>query len=499
MNIQSILVTNIRPSPSNPRKTFRGVDELAQDLKARGVKMPLRVRPVGMGAENFELVCGERRWRAAQKAALKELPCIVETMTDAEALELMLVELAQTEGVHPVEEAQAYEELHKKHGLSVDEIAARVKKTHGHVGRVMKLCELAPEAKKAALDGWLPPQHAFLVARIPDRALQAKAVKRIAGDKDHDPGPLREAQRIVQDEFMLTLKNAGWNLTDETLVPAAGSCAKCPKRSGNQRELFGDVASNDVCTDIACFKGKQDAHWKLKVKKAEQTGQVVLDEKKSKEVFDSYNSAIRYDAKFVDAGGHQWTGDKNVPVKSLVGKDAPTVLARAPNGQIRELVPKAEVEKAIGAMSKAKGKPEKKQPSQETQLRKKLELRKKVVALAVGPFIRAAKVQILPVLRSLVADAYRYRGDDKTVAKILLTFNATKKGMGELLTIEDCAAALFAEALPGAWGSAWSSGYSTPFEDACKLLGIDLKKLEKQAQAEKPRPATTKPAKSKKK
>src|SRR2546421_543324 len=108
---------HIKPSPSNPRKTFSGIDELAEDFKVRGVLQPVQLRP--LGADRFELVFGERRWRAAKAAKLEALPAFVREMGDQEVLELQLIENSKRSDIHPMEEGEGYQQLHEKHGLSV--------------------------------------------------------------------------------------------------------------------------------------------------------------------------------------------------------------------------------------------------------------------------------------------------------------------------------------------------------------------------------------------
>jgi ParB/RepB/Spo0J family partition protein len=351
LEIDHIPLGDIRPSPSNPRKTFKGLEALAEDLKLRGILQPLRVRPVDSG---YEIVFGERRWRAAGLAKLKAAPCIVEEMSDAAALELMLVELAQTEDVHPVEEAEAYRELHEKHGLSIEDIAARVGKSKGTVYARLKLCSLPEAARAAALSGDLPASHALLIARIPGAERQAEATKGILAGYGDGCMSFREAADFVQEKFMLRLENAPFGLTEK--LTDAGPCSTCAMRTGNQVELFSDVKSADVCTKPDCYEEKVQAVWQLKVKKAEKAGQKVLTEEEAAKTFNDYG--VKYGSGFRSLDEEEWIGGETKTVADLLPKKVPTVLARNPKtGEIVELVDEQLVKKAVEKLRPAAPKP----------------------------------------------------------------------------------------------------------------------------------------------
>lgn len=332
----------IDASPSNPRKTFAGIGELAEDVKLRGVLQPILLRPKG---ERFEIVFGERRWRACKTAKLEAVPAFVREMTDEEALEVQLVENSKREDIHPLEEADGYRVLHEKYKRSVEEIAAKVGKSRSAVYERIKLCAPVPAAREAFLGGKLSASTALLVARIPDKELQAKATKDLVSGNGGDPMPYRAAVDFVQRAYMLQLRDAPFSTAAVDLVPKAGACTTCPKRTGNQAELFADVKSPDVCTDPGCYKEKVDALWQIRVSQAKETGQEVLDEKKSKEIFKyghlDYASGLR------DLQDEEWVDGKSKKVKAIVGKEVQPILARDQHGRIRELVKRDVVQKAI--------------------------------------------------------------------------------------------------------------------------------------------------------
>lgn len=343
LRVEYLRVDGIRPSPFNPRKTFRGVAELAESIKSNGIKVPLRVRPIEGAEAHFELVFGERRWRAAKAADLDEVPAIIEAMTDAQARMLMLVELAQTDDVHPVEEAEVFRQLHEDDKLSVEEIAAKINKSESHVRGRIKLCDLAEPVKKAALAGELPATHALLIARVPAK-LQVEALKAII--EDGTAIPYREAVALVHRKFMLALAGAPFDITDPKLVSAAGACNACPKRTGNQPELFADVKGPDVCTDTICFGKKVAAAAEVKLKAQEDSGRQVLRGGKAASLFrENYNGekVLDHNAKLVPLKtGEQYVPDRGyVDVAAAVKKDAKIkviAVAHPDTGEVIELV-----------------------------------------------------------------------------------------------------------------------------------------------------------------
>lgn len=158
-SLASIPVAAISPHPDQPRTRFdeAALDELAGSIASRGVIQPIIVRPVDGG---FQLVAGERRWRAAQKAQLHEIPALIRDLTDRDAAALALIENIQREDLGPVEEARAYRRLAESEGLTQAEIAAMVEKSRSHIANLLRLLTL-PEPVIAHLEaGRLTMGHA---------------------------------------------------------------------------------------------------------------------------------------------------------------------------------------------------------------------------------------------------------------------------------------------------------------------------------------------------
>ena len=256
----------IRPSSTNPRKRFdeNGLSELAISIKEQGVAQPILVRPIERVEGSifyFEIVAGERRYRASGLAGMATIPALIRELTDAQALEIQVIENLQRSDLHPLEEAEGYEQLMKMHNMTADDLAAKVGKSKAFIYARLKLLALVPEAREAFYEGKLTPSTAILIARIPVKQLQAQAVIDIT-EPDHDDEPLstRAAAEYIQEEYMLQLKAAPFDTISIELVPAAGACTTCPKRTGNQPELFADIESKDTCTDPQCFALKRDAN-----------------------------------------------------------------------------------------------------------------------------------------------------------------------------------------------------------------------------------------------
>jgi ParB/RepB/Spo0J family partition protein len=269
MTTHTIATDAIVASKTNPRKHFdkEALQELAESIGKHGVLQPILVRPNGSEG-TYELVAGERRWRAAKIAQLDRIPATVRELADAEVLEIQVVENLQRADLHPLEEAEGYEALMKcQHAdgraYTADEIAAKVGKSRSYVYQRLKLTSLTPKAREAFYAGELDASRALLVARVPAH-LQAEALEALSPD-DYQP-TLREARDLIRRDFMLDLKKPPFDVTKlyfagkATAQPIGPACADCPKRTGNQPQLFEDVKSGDICTDPACFRAKTAAH-----------------------------------------------------------------------------------------------------------------------------------------------------------------------------------------------------------------------------------------------
>ena len=175
--VREIEIGRIRPNPNQPRIMFaeESIDELADSIAQRGVLQPILLRPHGDG-EGFEIVAGERRWRAAQRARLHTIPAIVREIDESTTAELALIENIQREDLNAIEEAEGYRQLIERHGHTHDDVAKLVHKSRSHVANLVRLLELPEFVRQSLLKGDISMGHARAVATAPDPSALAKEV-----------------------------------------------------------------------------------------------------------------------------------------------------------------------------------------------------------------------------------------------------------------------------------------------------------------------------------
>jgi len=169
-------VSQIEPHPDQPRRHFdeAALNELAASIAARGVIQPVVVRP--LGGNRYQLVAGERRWRASQRARIHEIPALVRQLDDREVTALALIENLQREDLNPVEEARAYQKLAERDGLTQQDIANFVDKSRSHVANIMRLLGLPEDVLGMIERDELSMGHARALATLPDPAAAAREV-----------------------------------------------------------------------------------------------------------------------------------------------------------------------------------------------------------------------------------------------------------------------------------------------------------------------------------
>lgn len=289
VTVASLPINQIVASPSNPRKHFDEgyLAELAETIKAHGVLQPITVRPNPIdtnGIWPYELVVGECRWRASKLAGLTDIPAFWRELDDKQVLEIQVIENLQRRDVHPLEEAEGYDMLMKRHGYLAEQIADKIGKSKGYVYARLKLIALCRIARDAFYDGKLDASTALLIARIPDEKQQVKATKEITEPQYGEPLSYRQAKQRIRTGFTLSLKQATFPIGDANLVFEAGACTTCPKRSGNNPDLFGDIDDEDVCTDTRCFENKKLARREQIIEQAGANKIPVLTGDEAKEV-----------------------------------------------------------------------------------------------------------------------------------------------------------------------------------------------------------------------
>lgn len=343
-----IALEAILPSNTNPRRRFdeAALEELAGSVKRLDVLQPILLRPSPV-ADHYELVAGERRWRAAKIAGLPDIPATIRQLSDEEVLEIQVIENVQRDDLLPMEEAEGYDRLMKcvrgdGSRYTAEEIAQKIGKSKGYVYAKLKLVDLCPEARKALEEGTLGETTAVMVARIPVHDLQRQAVKEIVNGRYHGAPPMthREAAEHLQRNYMLRLADAPFDRKAiYTIVTVKGQkpfeaplCGACPKRTGNQPDLFPDVKSADVCTDPKCFHAKREAAAAQAVEEARAQGATVIEGTEAKSLF-AYGDQLK--------GGYVKPSDmchqhpQGATWEKVLGKQAPELLLiQAPSGEL---------------------------------------------------------------------------------------------------------------------------------------------------------------------
>ncbi len=231
----SLPIEFLNPNPDQPRRHFNedALAELADSIEARGMLQPILVRPVG--PDNYEIVAGERRWRAAQRAQLHEVPVVIRTLTDEETAEIALIENVQRVDLNAVEEAQAYQRLSEHYGRTQEEIARAVGKSRSHIANIMRLLALPERCLDALRANEISMGHAraMLGAPNPEAALGAVLARGLS---------VRDTERLVQAASgrpdASAKKRADGDKKGQTAAPASGGL-----KDADTRALENDLAA----------------------------------------------------------------------------------------------------------------------------------------------------------------------------------------------------------------------------------------------------------------
>jgi ParB family chromosome partitioning protein len=160
--VASVPIENIHPNPDQPRRTFKShnLDDLANSIRVKGVLQPLLVRVSHKDPNQFEIVAGERRWRAAQMAQLHELPIIIKDFSDEEVLEVAIIENIQRKDLNAIEEAAGYRQLMDRFGHTQEQVAEALGKSRSYIANLLRLLNLPSDVKQLLIDGKLSSGHA---------------------------------------------------------------------------------------------------------------------------------------------------------------------------------------------------------------------------------------------------------------------------------------------------------------------------------------------------
>lgn len=192
--VQKIALTQLQPCPFQPRKHFsnESLEELAASIRAQGILQPLLVRRQG---DRYEIIAGERRWRAAQLAQLQEIPVIFHSISDGELIELALIENLQRQDLNPIEEAEGYHQLQNQYHLTQDQIAQKVGKARASIANALRLLELEPTVKQLVSQTLLSAGHAKVLLGVKEAPLQ----KQLAQQAVKEKLSVRQIEILIQE------------------------------------------------------------------------------------------------------------------------------------------------------------------------------------------------------------------------------------------------------------------------------------------------------------
>lgn len=339
--VSRIPLAQLAPSPFNPRSSSdtERLAELADSMRASGLQQPIVARPVIIeNTQRFEIVFGHRRATAARSLGWDEIPAIVRDLSDEQVIVAQAIENLQREDLNALDEARGYRQLLDELQVPVDDIVARVGKSRTQIYARLKLLALVEPAQEALVAGRLGAEAAQLLARVP-ATLQPKALRRIEElNKVRGRAPsYREIRAMLLEDFTLELAEAPFPTDDAALLPEAGACARCPKRSGANLDLFGDVVPEpnedddwgqpygpEICFDPDCFAAKRTAQRAREASALEAKGRTVVTGAAAKRAL----KADPFDSKRMQVkGDYIALADVKAELKSVKDKaQAPAVI-----------------------------------------------------------------------------------------------------------------------------------------------------------------------------
>ena len=249
----------LRPNARNPRRSFGAADleELAASLRERGIIQPIVVRPLRGVPDGYEIVAGERRWRAAQRAGLHEVPVVVIEATDAEALQLAIIENVQRADLNPLEEAEGYRALMEEFHNSQEEIAKIVGKSRSYIANTLRLLKLPDAVKGYIQDGRLTAGHARMLIGEPNaeqlaqdivaRDLNVREVEAMARERAQKSGKKQTSGGRVHGA---AAKDADTLAAEKRLTDALGLTVSIDQRRGGGGTLSIRYRDFDQLDDV---------------------------------------------------------------------------------------------------------------------------------------------------------------------------------------------------------------------------------------------------------
>lgn len=244
-------INDIEPNREQPRKVFNedALEELAESIKEHGVIQPLLVQKE---KDYYRIIAGERRWRAAKKAGLKEIPVIIKDYTEQEIVEISLIENIQREDLNPIEEAMAYKKLSEEFSLKQDEVAERVSKSRATITNSMRLLKLDERVQGLLIEDMISTGHARALLAITDKEEQYNMAMKIFDEKIS----VRETEKMVQvynnpkpvkkkEDIMSESEQVVYQKIEENLKGILGTKVSIQRKSKNKGKLEIEYYSNE--------------------------------------------------------------------------------------------------------------------------------------------------------------------------------------------------------------------------------------------------------------
>jgi ParB family chromosome partitioning protein len=245
--LREIPVSSIEPNPLQPRSHFdeESLASLTDSIRSLGVLQPILVRP--LGPDTYELIAGERRWRAARRAGLQTIPALVRTVENRTSLEHALVENLHRQDLNPLEEAAAYQQLIEDFNLTHEEVGARVGKSRVSITNALRLLQLPASVQRMLVDGQLTAGHARALLGTPDRAYQEWLARRAVA----------EAMSVRQVEESVRMRAGKEETSDPAAVAASRVRSRLPEPGVPELErLLADHLGTRVKVQLGPRRGK---------------------------------------------------------------------------------------------------------------------------------------------------------------------------------------------------------------------------------------------------
>ncbi len=252
-------IDQLEPGPGQPRTIFddKALAELASSIKRHGVLQPLLVRENKDDSEHYEIIAGERRWRAAQKAQLHEVPVIVLTLSDMEAFEVALIENLQREDLDPIDEAMGYQKLMDLHGYTQEKLAESLGKSRSYIANMLRLMQLPEPVQKLLSEGKISNGHAralvtaenaeSLAKLVVSQGLSVRETEKLAAEAAGREAPPSSKKKAAEEEYH---KDVDTLALEKELSDSIGMRVGINSRDGKSGKVTVDFKSLDQLDDI---------------------------------------------------------------------------------------------------------------------------------------------------------------------------------------------------------------------------------------------------------